>query len=228
MKDRFKLLLGVLSVSMLGILAGPAAVAQCGAPAKKAAFHANSLANRGSFQLASLNEDRDQDDLEPIVGLWKIAFVDKSKGYTDTGYAAWHSDFTEFQNSQRTPSTGAVCQGVWEKVGRFTYRLNHFAMAYADNVNLTNIIRIREEVTVDKSQKTFSGTFTTDVYDTQHNLIVEFQGPITGTRVTIDSSIDSQLSTRGGVAYAPPPPCLQIDRASMIDKRPRTAHEAYS
>ncbi len=142
-------------------------------------------------RLASLHEDRDQDDLEPIVGLWKIAFVDKSKGYTDTGYAAWHSDFTEFQNSQRTPSTGAVCQGVWEKVGLSTFRLNHFAMAYADNVNLTNIIRIREEVTVDKSRKTFRGTFTTDVYNTQHNLIIEFHGSITGTRVTIDSGIDS-------------------------------------
>jgi len=159
------------------------AIAFAASPGREATF----LTSR----LASLHEDRDQDDLEPIVGLWKIAFVDKSKGYTDTGYAAWHSDFTEFQNSQRTPSTGAVCQGVWEKVGLSTFRLNHFAMAYADNVNLTNIIRIREEVTVDKSRKTFRGTFTTDVYNTQHNLIIEFHGSITGTRVTIDSGIDS-------------------------------------
>lgn len=192
MKSEFKLLVCVLGVSMLGVMAGTAAVAQCGVPAQKVAFHLNSGVSGGSFQLASFHDDRDQDDLESIVGLWKIAFVDKSKGYTDTGYAAWHSDFTEFQNSQLTPSTGAVCQGVWKKVGRFTYRLNHFAMAYADNVNLTNIVRIREEVTVDASRKTFHGTFTTDVYDTQHNLVVEFNGPITGTRVTIDSGIDTQ------------------------------------
>ena len=175
------------------------ASAQCGAPASKVSFRGSGvphsllkLAALEGGQQALWEDEHDRNGLEPIVGLWKITFTDSSKNYVDKGYAAWHADFTEFQNSERVPSTGAVCQGVWEKVGRSTYRLNHFALAYIDNMNLTNVIRIREEVTVDPSRKSFSGTFITDVYDTSRNLQVEFKGPITGKRVTMNSSIESQ------------------------------------
>ena len=197
-----KRLFNLLSVVTVVLFAGTSshvATAQCGAPAKKIGFRSPSLRS-GLFKLASFNEDererwgddRDGFGLEPIVGLWKISFVDKDKDYTDTGYAAWHSDFTEFQNSEKAPSSGAVCQGVWEKTGRRTYRLNHYALGYQDNVTLSNIVRIREEVVVEESGKRFTGLFITDVYDKNHNLLVEFKGPITGKRITIDSEIDSQ------------------------------------
>ncbi len=204
MKYGLKLALALLALPVLGVVSSQNAAAQCGGMATKASFSSRALmfqgSVRGSVKTAGYVEDRStqwgeergENGLEPIVGLWKIEFVDQSKNYIDKGYAAWHSDFTEFQNSERTPSTGAVCQGVWEKVGRSTYRLNHFALAYGDSFNLTNIIQIREEVTVDKSRRNFTGTFTTKVYDTSHNLLVTFRGPITGKRVTIDSGIESQ------------------------------------
>ena len=196
---RFFKLLGLVAVVLFAVATSHLAAAQCGAPAKKIVFRSPSLRG-GLLKLASLNgderdhwgDDRDRFGLEPIVGLWKISFVDKDKDYTDTGYAAWHSDFTEFQNSEKAPSTGAVCQGVWEKAGRRTYRLNHYALGYEDNVTLSNIVRIREEVVVEESGKHFTGVFVTDVYDKSHNLLVEFKGPITGKRITIDSGIDSQ------------------------------------
>lgn len=200
MKNTLKLAVATLIFPTLCALGGQSAKAQCGGPVKKMSFNLGAMKYRGMLKTVadesqSLNhwgEERDENGMEPIVGLWKIDFVDKSKNYEDKGYAAWHADFTEFQNSERTPSTGAVCQGVWEKVGRSTYRLNHYALAYGDNTNLTNVIRIREEVVVDKSRKSFAGVFITDVYDTQHNLIVEFKGPITGKRVTINSGIETQ------------------------------------
>ena len=193
MKQAVKLVVLLLASTTMGILSSQTAAAQCGGLAHKTSLPA--APGRSLFHTAALTDEPDNrwsEHLEPIVGLWKITFTDKGKDYTDTGYAAWHSDFTEFQNSQRAPSTGAVCQGVWVKVGYATYRLNHFALAYNDSTTLTNIIRIREEVTVSRSRKTFSGVFITDVYDTSHNLQVEFKGPITGRRVTIDSDINSQ------------------------------------
>ncbi len=192
--------LSLLALPLFATLCLQTAAAQCGGSFKKASAAVRSSMLHGALLPVALQQDatdkwgeeRDERGLEPIVGLWKIEFTDSSKNYTDKGYAAWHSDFTEFQNSERAPSTGAVCQGVWEKVGRSTYRLNHYALAYGDNVNLTNVIRIREEVTVDRSHKKFEGVFITGVYDTSHNLLVEFKGPITGKRVTINSDIDSQ------------------------------------
>lgn len=194
---------GMLLV-VLGAMSSQIAVAQCGSVAKKTSFQTRAFAYRGGFSLASYarpgsqtSSEADEDDrsgqgLEPLVGLWKVSMVDESHNYSDKSYIAFHSDFTEFQNSERTPSTGAVCQGVWEKTGRSTYRVNHYALGYADNVNLTNVIRIRESIRVDRSRKTFSGEFIEDIYDTAHHFIVEFKGPMTGTRVTIDSDIDSQ------------------------------------
>ena len=198
MKCSWKLLTITLGLILIPAASGPLAKAQCGGIAKKASFTSSPFLGAAHFKTAAfIGAARDKDDwrepsLEPIVGLWKISFVDKAKSYSDSGYAAWHSDFTEFQNSERTPSTGAVCQGVWEKVAPRTFRLNHFALAYGDSVNLTNVIRIREQVVVDPSGDRFNGTFITDVYDTNHNFLVEYAGPITGSRVTIDSGIDSQ------------------------------------
>ncbi len=200
MKHLPKFVFALLAFPMLFIVLSQDATAQCGGVARKAAFNSRAMMFHGTFKTAAYVEDHDskwgdergEDGLEPIVGLWKIEFTDASKNYSDKGYAAWHSDFTEFQNSERVPSTGAVCQGVWVKTGHSTYKLNHFALAYADSANLTNIIRIREEVTVDKLRTSFTGTFITDVYDTSHNLLVEFKGPITGKRITIDTNIDSQ------------------------------------
>ena len=196
-----KLRTGMLLV-VLGVVSSQIAHAQCSSVAKKTSFGRRAFSNRGEYSLASYasaglqtdderGEQREQ-EAEPLVGLWKVDFTDESHKYSDKAYIAFHSDFTEFQNSERTPSTGAVCQGVWERTGHSTYRVNHYALGYADNVNLTNVIRIREYIKVDHSQKSFSGEFIEDIYDTEHNLLVELRGPISGKRVTIDSDIDSQ------------------------------------
>ena len=197
MKHPWKILAATLGLILVPALSATLASAQCGAPAIKASFNTSPFVAGAHFKTAAFLKTNDHDDwreasLEPIVGLWKISFIDKAASYSDTGYAAWHSDFTEFQNSERTPSTGAVCQGVWEKIAPRTYKLNHYALAYGDSVNLTNVIRIREQVVVSPGGDKFTGTFITDIYDTNHNFLVEYAGPITGTRITIDSGIDTQ------------------------------------
>ena len=130
--------------------------------------------------------------MEPIVGLWKQELSDPGQGYSDKGYTTWHSDHTEFLNSERAPASGAVCQGVWAKVGRSRYRLNHYALAFGDDVHVTNIVRIREIVQVEPSRNSYYGRFTVTLYDTHHTQLAEFKGQVKGERIRMDTSIDSQ------------------------------------
>lgn len=217
MKFTTKLFTSTIGLLLFFSVSGPQAAAQCGGLVKKTSFLTHpslSAGTAGAYRLASYNDrdfdrwgdERDENGLEPIVGLWHVDMEDKAMGYADKGYVAWHSDHTEFFNSTKAPGTGAVCQGVWEKIGRSTYQLNHFALGYNGTVAPNNqgttapdetepaqIVNIKETVIVGPNHKHFHGTFTVDVYTyTDHKLLVTFRGPITAERVTIDSPISSQ------------------------------------
>ncbi|HEV2708876.1 MAG TPA: hypothetical protein VGU67_01575 [Edaphobacter sp.] len=213
MNRRLHAILATLSILCAGAVFQSTAAAQCGGPTK-IAFSGRASGSGAHLQLASWSErgddrwgdERDEDGIEPIVGLWHVDLEDTVKSYSDKGYQAWHSDHTEFFNSTKAPGTGAVCQGVWEKIGRSTYQLNHFALGYNGTVGPipqgevgptetapAQIVHIQEIVTVDASHKHFQGKFSVEVYTyVGHNPIVSFSGPITARRVTIDSPLSSQ------------------------------------
>jgi hypothetical protein len=52
---------------------------------------------------------------------------------------------------------------------------------------------IRENVALDKSGNSYSGTFTLDQYDTAGNLLVHIQGNVSATRITVDTKITDIL-----------------------------------
>ncbi len=136
-----------------------------------------------------------------IIGLWKVQFL--SKGNTshspsipdgavvDFGYSEWHSDGTEILNSgMHEPATQNFCMGVWGKTGYLAYELNHFALSYnAATQALSNYVNIREQVTLSPSGDSYSGAFTIDIYDTKGNHVDHLAGSITGTRLTVDSTL---------------------------------------
>ncbi len=181
---RMYLLFCVVGVLLGSMCLSPLASAQCGGVAKYISYPWGRGHQGSRFQLAAaaqITEAQEENGPEPIVGLWKTDFEDPADSYSDKGYATWHSDGTEFMNSTRPPSSGAVCQGVWEKVGRSTYRLNHFAMGYGDGVHLTSVYRFKELVTVDRSGNTFSGTFSIEAYDPKtHAPQGTYKGTLTG------------------------------------------------
>src|SRR5579863_4094457 len=85
----------------------------------------------GRFVLTS--DDGGWRDEPSIVGMWRFELVTGPTGavVVDDGYAQWHSDGTEIQNSGlHAPNTGNFCLGVWKQVGPMTYRLNHFPLAW--------------------------------------------------------------------------------------------------
>ena len=187
-----------LGVLLLGVVSGVMAMAQCGGASPKAvalSYRAHSRA--GSLMLARWSpgeDDRDEASTEPIVGMWKVSFVatgpDGGQIEVDHGYSVWHSDHTEILNSARPPTRQNFCLGVWKKVGGRSYRLNHFALDFADGVHQSGIVQITEEVTVEWSGKTFEGKFTIAPFDLNGVAIpgAAVTGIITGRRVTVNTT----------------------------------------
>ena len=190
--------MAAMAAAVLGCVMTPAAYAGCGvwpgmvpAAAMKGgvapAFY--QPAEKGLGEILS-----DLDALErmndPIVGMWKEQFIaPDGKTLIDNGYSQWHGDGTEILNSSRPPMTSSFCLGVWKKVGARKYRLNHYAFNWdAVNVNTLNgTANIREEVTVDASGNTFTGTFTIDFYGTNGLLVQSIPGTIKAERLTVNS-----------------------------------------
>lgn len=157
-----------------------------GAPAEPArpqhrSGQSNGKSRQPSLVLISAHDDHDdQNSSQPgIVGFWHVKFLAQSTNPTtgilpylpfqvDAGYAQWHSDGTEINNSAgRAPSTGNFCLGVWKQTGPRTYVLNHFGAAFDDSAapapaTLIGPANIREWVTLSPNGDSFSGTFTID------------------------------------------------------------------
>jgi hypothetical protein len=143
--------------------------------------------------LVSAHDPGGDSDNAPIVGFWKVKFV--SQGNTgipdgvviDDGYATWHSDGTEIQNSSRAPITGNFCMGAWKRTRRGTYKLNHFGLSWdPTGAFFIGPANIKEELSVDRSGNNYSGTFTIEQFDTNGNLLAHISGLVTAERITAD------------------------------------------
>lgn len=194
-----------LTLGLLGLAMAGEASASCGAVDPSAAGHFKPAVFRSDDQRFGFQSvSSDESWPSSIIGLWKIEFI--AKGNTngipdgaliDFGTASWNGDGTETMVSGgRAPSTGDVCMGAWEQVGRYTYKLNHVALAWADGA-YAGPTKIQELVTLDSSGKTFRGTFTITAYMASAVASHEFDetvvapptpihGLITGVRITAD------------------------------------------
>jgi hypothetical protein len=205
MKMRFQKVIAGFGILAISALLSVGARAECGgsiqpgAKVKPQSWLGNGRIGAGSLLNVSEREDRD-DDGEGIVGFWRVTLI--SKGNTglgipdgaqlDHGFAQWHSDGTEIMNSNRRPSTGSFCLGVWRKVGPSKYKLNHFALAFDDGVH-QGYANIREEVALSQDGDSFSGSFVIANYDLQGNPGPVITGEITGTRVKVNTTIQEIL-----------------------------------
>jgi hypothetical protein len=193
MKPNHRSLAAAFAVLGLAALVAPNASAECGALSRMPGLRSPSL--RGYLRPAAFSDGDERgrrDDRNPIVGLWHVKFVVPGvSAPVDAGYAQWHSDGTEIMNSgSRPPSTSSFCLGVWEQTGERQYKLNHFGISWSGDTSANAPIgpaNIREEVTLDRSGETFTGSFTIDQYDEDLNVLAHVAGAITGTRITVDT-----------------------------------------
>lgn len=138
-------------------------------------------------------------DRPGIVGMWRFQLLAPNGAVVDDGYAQWHSDGTEIQNSGlHAPITSNFCLGVWQQVGPNKYQLNHFPLAW-DPTGQTpaNAIQLTETVKLTDANH-LTGTFTLKVYvwtstsslDVAPSTpVATITGTVTATRVTINSTV---------------------------------------
>jgi hypothetical protein len=111
----------------------------------------------------------------------------------DAGFQTWHEDGTELMNSGRPPATGSFCEGVWEQQNWSSFSLNHWALSWDFDpatgkptvfVGPTNI---QEQVKVDVTGNSFTGTFSLTQYAPDGTTVMGgVKGVVNATRVTVN------------------------------------------
>jgi hypothetical protein len=201
MKAISKMFRASLGWVLMGAFLTAMAAAQCGIPTAKL----HKQAWRVGDPTALLTQAADT--VEPIVGMWHVTFTAEGNSEgppdgtpIDNALIVWHSDGTEIMNSLRPPQDGDFCMGVWRKAGQNKYNVNHFAWFANDTTNAPSGIgnpvgptRIIETVTVSADGNCLSGTFRLRATDTAGKPTATIIGTITGTRVTIETTIPELL-----------------------------------
>jgi hypothetical protein len=217
MKLSMRPLLATLVVSVGGLLMANGAQAGCGmappvfkSPALKPnVWQPSTPSAVGRFVLTS---DEGGWPGEPaIVGMWSFQLAGVTGlppgvpigAVVDDGYAQWHSDGTEIQNSGvHAPNTSNFCLGVWKQVGPLTYQLKHFPLAWDPTANAgsgspANAIELSETVHLIDGNH-MAGTFTLKVYvwtstgslnAASPTPVATITGNVTATRVTVASNV---------------------------------------
>ncbi|MGA9390049.1 MAG: hypothetical protein WBV69_06340 [Candidatus Sulfotelmatobacter sp.] len=201
MKTISKMFRAGLGLVLMGAFLTAMAAAQCGTPTAKL----HKQAWQPGDPTALLTQAADPG--EAIVGMWHVMFTAEGNSGgppdgtpIDSALIVWHSDGTEIMTSMRPPQDGDICMGVWKKVGPGQYRVNHIAWFGNDTTNAPSGIgnpvgptRIIEKVTVSADGSCLSGTFSLRATDTTGKPTATILGTITGTRVTIETTIPELL-----------------------------------
>jgi hypothetical protein len=205
MYRKFTIRIMVLALLSACLLTATASAA-CGDASKFGGnLHRQSWPDSDPLQFGSLL--RIADDSDPIVGMWHVAFTAQGNEAgppdgtpIDNALATWHSDGTELMNSVRPPQDGDFCMGVWKKIGKNTYKLNHFAWFANDTANApsgignpTGPTRILQQIALSQDGKHYSGTFILDAYDTSGTQVAHIVGVIAATRITINTTVPDLL-----------------------------------
>ena len=121
-----------------------------------------------------------------IVGLWDATFTAGGQ-LVDEGFDQWHNDGTEILNDIPEPASGNVCLGVWSQTGD-TVNLTHPFWIYDSmNVNLIGRGVIAQQISVDASNSSYSGTFTISYRDLMGNPFPDFPdaaGDVSAVRIS--------------------------------------------
>jgi hypothetical protein len=186
---RTKILIVTVALSSVWV---SSAVAACGSSAQRipaSVFATPPLPLVQEFASDSTldREPRSRDKRPSITGLWKTVYV-SGGAVINVGFNIWHSDGTEWAlDSLAPPFQGNTCAGVWEQIGRRTYKTVHPAFNYdAAGLSAVGVFIERVKVTVDDDSDRFEGTFTFDNYDFQGNLLSgSVAGALTATRINV-------------------------------------------
>jgi hypothetical protein len=123
-----------------------------------------------------------------IVGLWFTVF--KIDDFVwNRGFQQYHAGNTELSvDSSVPPVLGNVCIGVWKRTGPRTFKLRHVTWNWNLDGSPAGTFLLITTVHLDEHGHAYAGTFESDSFDTDGNVIPDFhaEGTVTGRRITVD------------------------------------------
>lgn len=192
-------------VALALALVVPNALGQCGLPTKRvkpANWNGSQFFGAHLVRAARHGSDDDEEAGPSIVGMWHVVFKAQTQDgapvnfVLDDAIVVWHKDGTEIMNSSRPAQDGNFCLGVWAKIGRLEYHLNHIPWAGNDPAYAPSGIgnpqagaQLIEKVTLNPDGNSYSGSFALTAYGANKQPSVTFTGVLTATRITTNTSI---------------------------------------
>lgn len=169
----------LVSAAAIAWMAGVAsAQASCGAPLEgKAGVIA---------QIPHMNLSRAEvapQGYGSIVGMWDNSII-VGGNVVASSISTWHSDGTEYDNIDAPPTTGNVCQGVWEAKGTSKVTEHHFGWTFDTNANPSGYFTLVQTVKLSRTGMSYSGPFDQKYYDMNGNLLTEVSGEMSAVRFT--------------------------------------------
>lgn len=133
----------------------------------------------------------ENDDDDPsIVGLWHALFLNPDGTTFDEGFDQFQSGGTEILNDTAPPQpangAGTVCLGVFKKTGPRTYKLKHPFWSFDANGVLVATGVFLEEIIVNESGNTYTGTYDFKMFDLNGTLTFEQKGDLKAERISVD------------------------------------------
>jgi hypothetical protein len=124
-----------------------------------------------------------------IAGLWQTTFfLGNGPTVWDEAFEVWHSDGTEWAIDNGVPPVlGNVCIGVWKREGQ-NIKLRHVTWNWNPDGSKAGRFLLLATVRVSAKGDVFSGTFVTDSFDLEGNVVPELhaEGVLQGRRITVD------------------------------------------
>lgn len=176
----------MLTMAALALPFMPEANAACGSNAARTGF---AMSRKAAPANASAKDSPGPGN-PSIVGLWLTTFLfGQGPLVWDEGYEQWHSDGTELNvDNAVPPSLGNVCVGVYKQTGPRTYSLRHVTWNWDEFGKLAGRFLLLMTVTTDAHGNTFAGTYVSDSFDLDGNVIpaLHAEGVVSGQRITVD------------------------------------------
>ena len=116
-----------------------------------------------------------------IVGLWRVHYFSGGAEVFQS-FDQWHSDGQEFEISN---IFGLSCQGTFKVRPNGAVELFHVGWLFDQNGVLTGYFHETQTNTVGPQGNRYSGTWHEKDYDVNGNLVNEFGGKLTATRLTV-------------------------------------------
>ena len=124
-----------------------------------------------------------------IVGMWTVGFYHHEDNQLwDVAIEQFSADGNEMTNDNAyPPEQGNLCWGVWTRVEKGQYKMNHIGWVFA-NGSYFGRFKLEATLILNDHGDGFTGSYTSDQEDLSGNILPDFhdEGTLKATRFKVD------------------------------------------